>query len=608
MKKEIGLMAVCALLIVGMMGFVSAAHVSGLVGNPIEFQVNYPSNEMSSKILRIYSADSGQLDVNIIDVPAVSLKESVFNVIAGESSEIEVFLDATKTLPGVSVGSVEFSDKKGVFDIPLVVKTEKDVFYGVDSEVSPQYEEVNAGDKIVFQVKVIDLTQGFLVNETILGPGIVDMEYYLYDSSGKILSSETERLIVDKHIQVSKSFLLPSGVSSGQYVFAVVAKYKDSVAVDAGFFKVIEKEKKSFIEGIGWVYLAVIAGIIIFFIILIILFLDIIKQRDKMIIELERYNSWEGKHYKKLLKEQVKIAKEKKVANKKSLFAEVKEKWNYLKFRHKARKQHFIELKKLKKVGVMEQKLMKLIGRGYEDVVEHAKLSFITKEDFSKIVSGLKSKVNYFESKIESGARYIGEESKIVGSKIGQETRLIGYGMKRVGSGISYGVKGAESKSIGFMSRLWNKVRFKKINVMPKINKSAKNLGQEVKVIGSNVGSKMKSGEKSIKSFESKTSNKLSKIFSGTISILSSKISKLFKKEKSVKKIDDLPELKQPAGLKESKIKSVIQSGEKSIKSFESKTSNKLSKIFLNIKTIFKRRNRAENKRKAVSRIKYGLK
>jgi hypothetical protein len=74
---------------------------------------------------------------------------------------MEVIFDASKLEPGIYVGSIRVSSAKETTYIPIILEVDsEDVFFKGTLDIPPQYNKIAAGDKLLAQFKVFDLTSG----------------------------------------------------------------------------------------------------------------------------------------------------------------------------------------------------------------------------------------------------------------------------------------------------------------------------------------------------------------------------------------------------------------------------------------------------------------
>ena len=114
--------------------------------------------------------------------------------------------------------------------------------------------------------------------------------------------------------------------------------------------------------------------IVIFFLGIIFLFIYLIRDRDKLVLELRRYNSLELRKQRELLLAQEKTITKKKLGIRGEVRKEVKEKVNKLKSRHRQRIKEFRKLKKKGDTKKMQRRLNEWKEAGYNTLVLESKL------------------------------------------------------------------------------------------------------------------------------------------------------------------------------------------------------------------------------------------
>jgi hypothetical protein len=313
-------------------------------------KVSVQEKDSTSSSFSISGDIGGEFSLELVNLQGVNVSEREFVLQAGETKKINVGFDSKGLKPGVYIGSIKISGPKKVSYLPVIFEIETaDLFFDMNLDIPPEYSEVSPGDKVVAQIKVFDLTSGGTNDK--LGVQPVELGYYVYGVDGGILSSESENVVVDKTVQLTKTLSIPEDAKEGNYVFAAVAKYGSSVGSSSQLFSV---KKKSVFDmgGSNSNTLLILGGVLAFFVIIILFFVYLIKDRDKFVIELKKYHSEELKAGKKLLYAQAKIVGRKKKVSEKVLEREVEGKIKELR---KKQEQRVAELKTLKKKGNVKE-------------------------------------------------------------------------------------------------------------------------------------------------------------------------------------------------------------------------------------------------------------
>lgn len=365
----------------------------GFETSSVLLKVSLEQGKMADRTISISSDKGGEFILGVENVPGVSLSEDRFVLNLNENKEVSVKFDSAGLNAGVYVGAIRISGGSEGSLIPVIFEVEsKDTFFDINLDIPPQYTDLKPGDKLLAQVKIFDLVSGGTTDG--LGATNVDTEYYIYSITGQVLSSESERVVVDVQTRITKTVSLPADIPVGDYVFVSLVRYKDSVGVSSQLFSV-SKQGFSFSEGsfgnVGILIIIGVALVLLFFLIVLGLFVYLMRSRDKMLLELRRYNNWE------MQKEKQNIAKEEKVVRKKGpviykIFKKkVKTKIRKLKHKQHSRILRFREFKKRHNTAAMLAQVRQWKVQGYNT----ANIEKLVKPS----VKDMKSQLNVWKSK-----------------------------------------------------------------------------------------------------------------------------------------------------------------------------------------------------------------
>lgn len=391
-KKEVYLIFV-VLLVISMGFVVQGGEVVETKSILLKFSLT--KGDSITKNISIYSQTGGEIDLSIEGIKnGVSLGESSFILDKGEEKEVEVFFDSNSVEEGIYVGSIKISGGGEEEIIPIIFEVEsKDVFFDANLEIPTRYSEISPGDKIIVQLNVFDLLSGGGTQEG-LGPSSVDVEYNVHDLYGNVLISENENFVVDTKVLITKTITFPDDIEIGQYVFSAVIKYKSSVGIATESFSISEKESKSLIdfdEGLsGFIIILIFIGFI--FLVLILFFIFIIRDRDKLFLELKRYNTQELQRQKVLLTEQAYVVKKKKKGSDKEINKEIKEKIEKIKKKQKERIKNFKKLRDKGEISEMKRKLKEWKKKKYNTMAMEYKLKDLSVNEMNNIMNKWKNK------------------------------------------------------------------------------------------------------------------------------------------------------------------------------------------------------------------------
>src|SRR3989338_6696598 len=366
----------------------SAFAQEGIQLGSILLKVSVPQGSSVLKSASISSDNGGEFLLQT-SVSGVTLTQNRFVLQKGESKTVSVRFDSSKLQPEVYIGSLVVTSGKEQSLIPIIFEVEsKDILFDVNLDIPPDYAEVQPGGRVVANLKLFDLasggtTQGF-------GPTSLNVEYYIYNNEGAVVSSESESVVVDRQVQISKSVSLPGSLKDGAYVFTVVVRYKTSVGVSSYLFHVGKPvlESASFFESFGnWEVFAVLGVIVLFFFALIFLFVYLIRDRDKLLIDLKKYNEWELQQHKHLLAMQESHLLKHQNVNPQIVHREVAKKIDNLKKQQQTRVTKFERLKSSGSHEEMKKKLMGWKRAGYNTELLDYKLKGLSVREMKGLLA-----------------------------------------------------------------------------------------------------------------------------------------------------------------------------------------------------------------------------
>ena len=352
-------------LILALVLLVSGAHAQNVEVNSVLLKLSLHQGDIIDKIISVSSRAGGFFTLEFSGMTGVSVNETSFSLEADESKDVAVHFDARNLQPGIRIGVMNVRSEKEILTIPIIFEVESpDTLFDVNLDIPPQYKEVSAKDKLVAQVKLFDLTSGGTSSG--LGPTRVDTDYYIYDSSGKIISSESENFVVDSQSQITKTFSFPPDLAPGEYVLGVSVRYRSSLGIATSIFTIIPPKNLFFsLDFGGSAEFYFIIGLFVFVLVFLLLFVYIVRTRDKLIVEMRRYHSLEANQLRQLLLAQKQILSRRKPHLISSVKHEVREKIALMRKEHSNRKRTLEKLRNQGNVKVMRQKIKKWKQEGY---------------------------------------------------------------------------------------------------------------------------------------------------------------------------------------------------------------------------------------------------
>jgi len=291
-------------------------------------------------------------------------RESEIYLAEGETKRVALFFNSSELLPGAYVSILTLNGEKNSSQIPVILEVQsRDLFFDANLEIPPQYTEIMPGKNILAQVKVFDLTSSGGTSKG-LGVTPVRLEYEIKSIDGKIIASESEEITVNGQATVTKSIPMPSSLKSGDYVFSAASIYKSSIGTSTKLFRVSEplqektedaKDDKSFYSE---PYFIILSGLFVLIIVLL-FFTYFLRDRDKLLMELRKYNSLELRQQRAFLREQARMLYKKGVA-KEAVKIELNEKIHIIKKKHKKRES---VLKKMREKKADDKDMLKKLNQ-----------------------------------------------------------------------------------------------------------------------------------------------------------------------------------------------------------------------------------------------------
>jgi hypothetical protein len=352
-------------------------------------KVSLEKGNSVTKTISLRSDLEESVFLNTENIQGISLSADSFFIPKNVAKNFDILFDSRDLNPGVYFGSLVVNSENQILKLPLVFEVESaDLFYDGDIDVPLVYSDVYPGGKIVVQLKIFDLTFG----SDGLKDSAIKLKYTIHSSEGYLIVSEEDNIQITKDLSITKSMILPETIKTGTYFISAEIIYGNSVAVSSGLFTVSPK-LKSFLNDFGkrldvtffiiFILLLVFAGLIFFFIYLL-------RDRDKLFLELKKQNSLELQQQREFLLGQQKFLSSKKVPDKK-IQKEINSKINNLKKIQKKRIEEFKKIKKTKNIKdapkLMKEKLNIWKAQGYNTLLLESKLSGLSNSDMKKVMN-----------------------------------------------------------------------------------------------------------------------------------------------------------------------------------------------------------------------------
>ena len=334
--------------------------------------------------------EDNEFKINIVGLDNLaSVSEDKFSLGAEESKTLEISFSNQKSLSeGIYTGKLIISDLLGKKEIPVILEVESDDNLFDSNVVLYPSDKIYFGDKLSAEIKIFDISK--------IGTASVKATYMIKNFDNNVIFSETENIVVNGQVLVTKSIDLPKDVKQGDYVFVTVLEYKNSIGTSSVFLRV---DNKTLFEGVLSKDITYFIILFVFFIFVLLLFVFYsIYTRDKLLGELRiQYKSELRKqedYLKKRERENEKLLKtrEEKNLNKK-LFEKVKEKRKkeIVKI-HRERVKKLKKLKKIKKKDELEKQIQQWRKQGYDTSAIEKKARVPTINDIKRQMSQWKRK------------------------------------------------------------------------------------------------------------------------------------------------------------------------------------------------------------------------
>ena len=340
----------------------SIVAAQGPEASSILLKVSLREGDSVDKSISVSSDEGGLFTLSVENVLGIVLSEYDFVLEPFEEEQVVVQFSTEDLATGVYVGHIRIENLGEVSVIPVIFEVEsEDVFFDVNLDIPPQFTQLEPGESLIAQVQIFDLTEG-------LGPITVEMEYFLYNIDGNILSSESESVVIDGQTSFTKTQTLPFEIEFGDYVYSTVARFGSSAGASSAIFSVTEPESLPTFFVSNFIFIFFIAALLIMFLVGIGFFSYIIHDRSKLVVELRRHNAVELKKQRELLFSQFKFFKGRKPKHIREIEKQAKQKISKLRAKQSQRLDEFRKLKKKGNVREMKRKLAK--------VKEEARMSF----------------------------------------------------------------------------------------------------------------------------------------------------------------------------------------------------------------------------------------
>lgn len=395
-KKMVKLLLVMTLGFMFFFASFSLAHAQVFELNNVLIKLTLQVGESSDKVFSVASPDGGEIKLELQGVRGASLDTRELSLAAGESKDVHIRFNAAGLQPQIYVGALKLSSPKETTLVPIIFEVEsKEVLFDANADIAPSYKEVPADGAVIAQLKIFDLTSGGTSGG--LRATKVDIDYYIYNLNGQLVSSQSEDVVISRQSQLTKTFSFPEDIEPGDYVLGVKVKYLSSIGLSTTLFTITSTTKKSFFNGLSFdaSVLYFVVALLAFFLIVIFLFVYFVRDRDKLILELREYHDSEMRQLRSFLLEQARVIKTRK-APAKSKAAEVRRqittKLKDLEKRQRRREHEMRELEQKGETDIMRSRLNEWKKKGYDTHLLEYKLKGLSTKEMSHLLGQWKKK------------------------------------------------------------------------------------------------------------------------------------------------------------------------------------------------------------------------
>jgi len=198
--------------------FVNAQSPEMEINPPIIKAVIEPGTSVSNPINILNYGESESFSVsylskdNFIFIDESELK---FSLDEGEGKSIDVALNGKFLGAGVYLGNILVSGKDNVI-VPIILEVETfSPLFDVSIGVPESSLKITQGSDFVTEIAIYKLRGQ---NDNVI------LNYYISDTEGNIIISESQDVRVNKQLKLTKTFSIPVDIAMGDYAFYVTAK------------------------------------------------------------------------------------------------------------------------------------------------------------------------------------------------------------------------------------------------------------------------------------------------------------------------------------------------------------------------------------------------
>ncbi len=210
-----------------------------VIQNPLFSKLTIHTTDFVSRTLVVEATREGTYTASTT-LPNLHFNPSTVTLKAGETAQFNATVIGSDVLPDAYVGTFNLDGGGETQTFPIVIEVESETkSYDVNLEVPPLYTNVFPGERLVFQTTLFNLYQG----EYPINPEVLDVMFSLYTSTGRLVATQEENIIITDTTRLTKSFILAEDSECTEYIITAVVKSKEgsSVGVATQNFRVVEK-------------------------------------------------------------------------------------------------------------------------------------------------------------------------------------------------------------------------------------------------------------------------------------------------------------------------------------------------------------------------------
>jgi len=212
----------------------------------ILIKVLIKENEYIEKDIRVMNIGSEEVTIDI-DTSGISdivdVLSKGFIIKPGQTKIVRLNFSSFDSIqgieqaPGVYIGKILARTDTYETTIPVIIEIEsKNVLFDMNLNPVARDRSILQGSSTTFEIRVFNLQSIDSFN--------VNMEFFVKDTNGNTIISESESVVVKTQASFFKTLKIPENLKTGDYIFVSKASLGDSVGTASYLFDVIEVERE----------------------------------------------------------------------------------------------------------------------------------------------------------------------------------------------------------------------------------------------------------------------------------------------------------------------------------------------------------------------------